>query len=415
MEPYLLTQSDIDKLLLADPSLKSYVDQQEMVVGTPATLHEQAYLENKIPLEEFKKGIVNFEKNLQPIVYPTQSQSQQVSNPKPVQPPVNQPAAQTPTSIPANVAFRNDVNSFSPAMAQSQQGSSLLDPDPLANLSKNQRRLLAFAALKDAGMALQGLNSNAVGGVLKSFDDRVDMIRKANAANQRREMLSGMLGGGMGPAGGSDTIEGIDAEIERLTNFAIMSADPAITSSIGLRIQNLQNKRQRMSMDQSRATDNIGAINTIDDMLNIVDNNPFWTTGFGGKIAGLFGGTDATVLAANETTIRSGLALDRLTKLKSDGATLGAVSNQELKLLESAIAALDPFMGAAAYKKQLKVIQDKYISFVNNYYADNKGTSAGDKIKSIAGNEPWFAENTKNQSSGNPPPSQNNNQPYNFD
>lgn len=413
MEPYLLTQADIDKLLLADPSLKSYVDQNEMVVGTPATLHEQAYLENKIPLEEFKKGIVNFEKNLQPIVYPTQSQSQQVSNPQPVQPPANQPAAQTPTSIPANVAFRNDVNSFSPAMAQSQQGSSLLDPDPLANLSKNQRRLLAFAALKDAGMALQGINSNAVGGVLKSFDDRVDIIRKANAANQRREMLSSMLGGGVGPAGGSDTIEGIDAEIERLTNYAIMSADPAITSSIGLRIQNLQNKRQRMSMDQSRATDNIGAINTIDDMLNIVDNNPFWTTGFGGKIAGLFGGTDATVLAANETTIRSGLALDRLTKLKSDGATLGAVSNQELKLLESAIAALDPFMGAEAYKKQLRVIQDKYISFVNNYYADNKGTSAGDKIKAIAGNEPWFAENTQNQSSGNPPPSQNN--PYNLD
>lgn len=409
MEPYLLTQADIDKLLLADPSLKSYVDQKEMVVGTPATLHEQAYLENKIPLEEFKKGIVNFEKNLQPIVYPTQSQSQQVSNSQPVQSP-----AQTPTSIPANVAFRNDVNSFSPAMVQSQQGSSLLDPDPLANLSKNQRRLLAFAALKDAGMALQGINSNAVGGVLKSFDDRVDMIRKANAVNQRREMLSSMLGGGVGPAGGSDTIEGIDAEIERLTNFAIMSADPAITSSIGLRIQNLQNKRQRMSMDQSRATDNIGAINTIDDMLNIVDNNPFWTTGFGGKVAGLFGGTDATVLAANETTIRSGLALDRLTKLKSDGATLGAVSNQELKLLESAIAALDPFMGAKAYKNQLKVIQDKYISFVNNYYADNKGTSAGDKIKAIAGNEPWFIENTKNQS-GNPPPNQSNNQPYTFD
>ena len=41
--------------------------------------------------------------------------------------------------------------------------------DPFENLSKNQRRMLAFAGIRDAGMALQGKDSNAVSTLLGTF------------------------------------------------------------------------------------------------------------------------------------------------------------------------------------------------------------------------------------------------------
>ena len=60
------------------------------------------------------------------------------------------------------------------------------DPnDPYANLSKTQRRMLSFAAIKDAGMALQGLEGNSVQNLLSDFTTRSDQARKAQAAQAR--------------------------------------------------------------------------------------------------------------------------------------------------------------------------------------------------------------------------------------
>ena len=81
--------------------------------------------------------------------------------------------------------------------------------DPFSSLSADQRRLLRFAAIKDAGMALQGKEGNTVAAILGDFTKRDDMMRKANAAaalakskKDQGAALMGMLGMGGEATGG---------------------------------------------------------------------------------------------------------------------------------------------------------------------------------------------------------------------
>lgn len=81
--------------------------------------------------------------------------------------------------------------------------------DPYSSLNDFQRRMLRFAAIKDAGMALQGKEGNAVASVMGDITERADMARKAaavkastEAARQQQASLMGMLGmGGEGSGG----------------------------------------------------------------------------------------------------------------------------------------------------------------------------------------------------------------------
>ena len=71
--------------------------------------------------------------------------------------------------------------------------------DPYENLSKTQRRMLAFAGLSDAGAALQGGQGGNVSAMLGRFNEQADMQRKATAAQQRTQLLGGLgLGAGAG-------------------------------------------------------------------------------------------------------------------------------------------------------------------------------------------------------------------------
>tara|TARA_Y100000114_G_scaffold157127_1_gene187231 strand:- start:3225 stop:4313 length:1089 start_codon:yes stop_codon:yes gene_type:complete len=83
---------------------------------------------------------------------------------------------------------------------------------PFSSLSDDQRRLLRFAAIKDAGLALQGKEGNTVAAILGDFTKRADMARKADAATQAAQaqanLYSSLLGGGAG--GGSEGLLGAD-------------------------------------------------------------------------------------------------------------------------------------------------------------------------------------------------------------
>jgi hypothetical protein len=73
--------------------------------------------------------------------------------------------------------------------------------DPMANLSKSQRMMLAFGALRDAGAALTGREGRSFATTLSGINDQMDMARKAQtAANQQKAMasLSAMSGTGVG-------------------------------------------------------------------------------------------------------------------------------------------------------------------------------------------------------------------------
>ena len=84
-------------------------------------------------------------------------------------------------------------------------------PDPSSMYNDDMRRILRFAAIKDAGMALQGKEGNAVATLMGDFTKRADMARKAAAATaatdasrkQQAAFLS-MLGMGGSSTGAGD-------------------------------------------------------------------------------------------------------------------------------------------------------------------------------------------------------------------
>jgi hypothetical protein len=59
--------------------------------------------------------------------------------------------------------------------------------NPYENLSKTQRRMLAFAAIKDAGLSLQGKQGDTFNTMVSDITARADMARKAKAEQQRLE------------------------------------------------------------------------------------------------------------------------------------------------------------------------------------------------------------------------------------
>ena len=68
-------------------------------------------------------------------------------------------------------------------------------------------------------------------------------------------------------------------------------------------------------------------------------------------------------LANKISTIQSNLAFDRLTKMRKEsptGGALGQVSNMELGLLKDAVSALDPAAGVEEFNEQIKIVEQHY-------------------------------------------------------
>ena len=84
------------------------------------------------------------------------------------------------------------------------------------------------------------------------------------------------------------------------------------------------------------------------------------TTGLMGAVLGLIPGSDAADLRAVVRTLQSGVALDRLQKLKESGATLGAVSEAELDLLINAITAIDPNSSEELLRRGISKVVREY-------------------------------------------------------
>lgn len=86
-----------------------------------------------------------------------------------------------------------------PAAQQAQQQDEFAYlTDPYGSLSKTQRRMLAFSAIQDAGMALLGKEGNAFNSLMGDFTARADAARKAKAARAQQQMMSTLMTGGVG-------------------------------------------------------------------------------------------------------------------------------------------------------------------------------------------------------------------------
>lgn len=118
---------------------------------------------------------------------------------------------------------------------------------------------------------------------------------------------------------------------------------------------------------EQREARTISDIQTIDAVLMSVEDAediPYWK--FGYDVAKFLPLTGSRELSNYVETLRSNLAFDRLQKMRDEsqtGGALGQVSNIELKLLESSVAALDP--ASRSFPEQIRKVRMQYENFRN--------------------------------------------------
>lgn len=267
--------------------------------------------------------------------------------------------------------------------------SKPIPQDPLENLSRSQRRMLGFAALRDAGLALQGKEGTAIQSTLEGFRERADMERKRQAAVARQQALQSMMPSATPIPAGGDMIAQLEAQRQTLLQQAYLYPD--LAPSIKLSIDNLNSEIDRLRKEEFASQDTaMGAstvLNTVSDLSNAVKANPN-ITGPIGMILGVLPFTEAGEARLNIETLRANLAFDTLRNIKAGGATLGSVSAPELALLEAKVANLNLNRSPDAVLKSLEEIDRYYKQLVINAY--NRADDPS-KLDDIFGGRPAWA------------------------
>jgi len=273
--------------------------------------------------------------------------------------------------------------------------SKAIPTDPFENLSKNQRRALAFMALADAGASIQGREGKNFQTLLGTYTERADMERKRQAAVARQEALKSMLPQALpvGEAGG-DMIAQLEARKQAILQQAMLYPEMAPSLKLSLDEVNAQIERLRKEefASQDTAMSATTVLNTVKDLSDAIKTNPN-ITGPIGMILGVLPFTEAGEARLTAKTLKANLAFDALRNIKAGGATLGSVSAPELALLEAKVSSLDFNRGPEAVLASLEEIDRYYKQLVINTY--NRADDPS-KLDDIFGGRPtWVGGETQ--------------------
>lgn len=261
--------------------------------------------------------------------------------------------------------------------------------DPFEKLSRTQRQMLAFSALSDAGAALAGRQGTAFNNLMKNFNEQADMERKRQAATAQQQMMTNILGG---VAGGSQGA-GIDARRQQAMMLLMNPATVALGQAMLAQIA----AEEKSTATQTEAvTSASNTVETIVDLMEAVKDNPS-ATGFWGSILGNVPFTKAGEVRIDADTLRSNMALGALKNLKATGATLGSVSEAELKLLESEIAQLNLNQKQGAVLRDLEKIKGRYSGIIREAYRTGDPAALD---AALGGRPTWLNEAAQPASSG---------------
>jgi hypothetical protein len=155
------------------------------------------------------------------------------------------------------------VSAAEPIVGNQQTLMGLLETpipqDPFENLSRGQRTMIGFAALKDAGLALQGKDGGAVQGVISDITNRADMERKrqmqlGNLQQERKRqaaldafLTNGVAGGVAGAMSGQPaSAKGVEAQIAALQSQVGAYAQMDQLDLYAQRMKELLGQRDRL-------------------------------------------------------------------------------------------------------------------------------------------------------------------------
>ena len=111
-----------------------------------------------------------------------------------------------------------------------------------------------------------------------------------------------------------------------------------------------------------------GVIQDIDRIIGMVKEAPGKTTGTGAQLLSNIGGSKAKDVSALLDTIKANASFDKLQAMRAaspTGGALGQVSDNENRMLQSAIAALDQSQSADQFTRNLNRVKNVYLDIVH--------------------------------------------------
>ncbi len=142
-----------------------------------------------------------------------------------------------------------------------------------------------------------------------------------------------------------------------------------------LRIAQQKAEQERIEFEQKQAKQNAGIPRDMADigaeLQGVISkagrarrlSNEWLATGFGASAAGNFGGTNATDVQALLDSIGGNIAFDRLSRMRAEsptGGALGNVTERELTLLQSTVASLDKAQSDAQFQSAMDDVIRSY-------------------------------------------------------
>ena len=303
MEQFTLTQADIDRLAAAN--ISSSFDAN---VGDPATESEIEFLNG--PQTAPVSAAVQ-PKAVETFAPPEADVGPDVPNVVPAA-----PAAVAPAPTQNNMALIQQM-----LAAQAPP----VPADPYENMSKTQRRMLAFAGLSDAGAALQGLQGTSVNNMMARFNEQADMTRKATAAQAQQQLYQGLLQGpgGMGAMPPNATAQEIDGRIAQLTSMLASPAGASLAPFVTAEVARLNSMKEQAGQSEKSAVSGSMGINAVDALLSSDQLNEITgKTGVWNSIKNQFGNApEYAQLISYVEQIRGLNFLEAFQQLKGSGPT----------------------------------------------------------------------------------------------
>lgn len=344
MATYRLTQEDIDRFNLTDAVPGDMATEQELRMMFPAQMNE---------LDQQARQAMTSD-----MFMPTGVSGAPVAAPASTANLPYNPSKILPPDVPVSQQVTGTTQPLSDAgieamFAQGAQpvASMTQEDDPYSNLSKTQRRMLAFAAISDAGAALQGKDGTMVASLLGDFTKRADQARKANAAQQRNELMANLMGGSMGSGMG---LEGFNPTQRRQAIVAAMTQgliEPAAAKVLLDQTTQMEGQLSAVGKSQSMIADvdTVLQLPGLDQLLGVegIFTRSLESLGLGALRQ------DAMAARAFMEKIKGGLFLQAFESLKGGGQ----ITELEGQKATQAAARLNEAQGAPAFRDALAEVR----------------------------------------------------------
>ncbi len=239
-------------------------------------------------------------------------------------------------------------------------------PGMYESLSKTQKRMMAFAGLRDAGAALQGREGNALNNLMRDFTDRADQRRKAEAEKASRErnnlLFSTMNTNPTLKADGTlfsvpEVMANYDKIMQNMMNGAI--TNPALAPVMIQLSDRIKEQKEELKTDTIALQTSGSLIDAIDDILAVPNKELEVISGVGGGFKSFLAGigvlgADANALQQAFEQVNGKLFLQAFQGLKGGGQ----ITEKEGDAATKALVKFNSSSSAKLKKQALMELRD---------------------------------------------------------